>query len=62
MSECSKKRYDKAMAKQVARLDREATGEFIEPYQCKKCTWWHVGHANPKQQLNKKFKKRYFGR
>lgn len=39
-----KKRYDRARAKIVAKMDRKRTGHFIAPYPCSGCGWWHVGH------------------
>lgn len=46
-----KKRYDRAMAKEIARMFRIKDGSLMEAYSCRDCSWWHVGHMSTKMQL-----------
>lgn len=48
---CGKDKYDRLMAIEIAKCATIKTGELIEPYICRNCHWYHVGHARFGKQI-----------
>ena len=49
---CNGKRQypDHATASKIAKTQKRRTEEPIEPYRCRHCHKWHVGHAHVKSK------------